>query len=319
VEVNIELADFGSYYIGGSKINVTEGEPTEIQFTRDSAYLRDPKGHYAMGQLYVQFFCPRHRNQHPKVVLIHGGGMCGTTWETTPDGRPGWLHMLLVQGYEVHVVDCVERGRAGFSTMAYEGSPIERSLEEAWSLFRFGTTENFNTRTAFADQQFPIKALDYFANYFVPRWLSTSQLQVDALVMLLEKLGQSVLITHSQGGELGFDAAQQKPQSVAGIIAIEPSSTSRSLDAYRHFHTVIVQGDYLSSTDRWSERADSWQTMINQLNCGAARGTLVDLPTKVGPGNSHFPMMDFNSEACLDVALCTFNQPQLVKHDKVPH
>jgi hypothetical protein len=49
------------------------------------------------------------------VLLWHGGGMTGFTWETTPDGRPGWLWRFLQAGYEVMVSDAVERGRSSWA------------------------------------------------------------------------------------------------------------------------------------------------------------------------------------------------------------
>ena len=57
--------------------------------------------------------------------------MHGSTWETTPDGRPGWINLLLAQGYEVHVLDNVERGRSGFAPGLWRDDPILRSQEEA--------------------------------------------------------------------------------------------------------------------------------------------------------------------------------------------
>lgn len=229
--------------------------------------------------------------------------MCGSTWETTPDGRLGWLHMLVANGYEVHVIDCVERGRAGFSTTAFDGAPIERSIEEAWHLFRFGKAEDFHAKIPFPSQQFPIHVLEYFARYLVPRWLSTSKLQVDALKQLLLKLEKSLLITHSQGGELGFDAAEQQPQTIAGIIAVEPSSLPKSLDSFKSFRTVLMQGDFLDKDERWSKRAEGWESLIRNLRDCDAEARIVDLPNEVGPGNSHMPMMDLNNEQCLKLAL----------------
>ena len=301
--MTLELSDFGSYYVGGSVRHVTEGTPTIVNFTRDVAFKRDPRGHYAYGHAYIQYFRPRERNALPPVVLLHGGGMCGTTWETTPDGRRGWLHMLLQRGFEVHVIDSVERGRAGFSPDAFDGDPIERSMEEAWQLFRFGTAENFSAKVPFKSQQFPIKSINDFARYFVPRWLNTAHLQVNALVQVLQKLQSSILITHSQGGEIGFDAAEQVPYNLAAIIAIEPSGTPESIELLCQIPTVLLQGDYLYTDGRWEKRANTWQSLVQNLKARAATATLVDLPTELGAGNSHLPMMDLNNEMCLEVAL----------------
>ena len=43
-------------------------------------------------------------------------------------------------GFATYVIDNVERGRAGFCSTPGEwpGQPIQRTLQEAWTVFRFG-------------------------------------------------------------------------------------------------------------------------------------------------------------------------------------
>ena len=218
------LRDFGSYTVAGRVIEVTDGEPREVSFTRAAKYIYDPRGHFAVEHAYVQYYIPQNRNESPPIVLVHGGGMHGGTWETTPDGRPGWLNLLVARGYEVHVLDNVERGRSGFAPGLWEGAPLLRSQEEAWSLFRIGPPEGFAARTPFPGSLFPIEAFDAFARMMVPRWLTTTPLHVEALVALLQRTGPAVVICHSQGGEITLDAAMRVPQLFAGLIAVEPST-----------------------------------------------------------------------------------------------
>jgi len=47
--------------------------------------------------------------------MWHGGGLTGVTYETTPDGREGWLNYFLRKGWSVYNSDAVERGRAGWA------------------------------------------------------------------------------------------------------------------------------------------------------------------------------------------------------------
>ena len=42
-------------------------------------------------------------------VLWHGAWLTGATWETTPDGREGWLNYFLKQGWAMYNSDAVER------------------------------------------------------------------------------------------------------------------------------------------------------------------------------------------------------------------
>lgn len=297
------LADFGSYTIGGHIHTVSEGTVQTVNFTRDISYQSDPRGDFAIAHSYVQYFIPSQRNQSPPIVLVHGGGMSGACWERTPDGRSGWLHLLLQRGFEVHVIDLVERGRSGFAPQVFVGEPILRSMNEAWALFRLGKAQDFTTRVAFNHCQFPITHLGSLAQTFVPRWLSTSEFQVAALTALLNKLGHCSIICHSQGGEISYDAASQVPANVNAIIAIEPSSTPQSLDAFSSIPFVIVQGDYLSINDTWRSRTECWNSTIANLSRHNQNARLIDLPSALGPGNTHFPMHDKNSEACLDTLL----------------
>ena len=46
------------------------------------------------------------------LLLWHGGGLTGVTWETKPDGKPGWQMYFINAGHDVYVSDAVERGRA---------------------------------------------------------------------------------------------------------------------------------------------------------------------------------------------------------------
>ena len=298
-----QLADFGSYTVGGHIHTVSQGTVQTINFTRDVSFEYDPRGDFAVAHSYVQYFIPVARNELPPVVLVHGGGLSGAFWETTPDGRPGWLHLLLQRGFEVHVIDLVERGRSGFAPQIFNGEPILRSLNEAWSLFRFGKAEDFAQRKTFNHCQFPANSLEALARLFVPRWLGTSAMQVAAVSALLEKLGNSILICHSQGAEISFDAIQCASATVSTVIAIEPSSAPQSLDRYGQTTLVIVQGDYLSINDIWRSRAASWAAIIAELSVHSPRSALIDLPSTLGSGNTHLPMLDNNSDKCLEISL----------------
>src|SRR5262249_57765849 len=45
----------------------------------------------------------------------------------------------------------------------------------------------------------------------------------DALVALLEKIGPSILLVHSQAGAFGWPVADARPDLVKAILAIEPN------------------------------------------------------------------------------------------------
>lgn len=305
------LKDFGSYTAGGRQHSVTTGEVRDVQFTRDTSYRYDPKGTFAVEHVYVQYFVPERRNEEPAVVLVHGGGMHGSTWDKSPDGRPGWLHLLLQRGYEVHVLDNVERGRSGFMPGLWEGAPILRSLEEAWTLFRFGSREGFQSRTPYPDQQFPIEFLDAFAQNFVPRWLTTTHLHVAGLISVLERTGPAIVICHSQGGEITFDAQAKVPSLVKAIIAVEPSTAECDLIAMQTCPLVLLKGDHMDEDPNTATRARRWGGLIHKLGQRNAPCYLLDTTSEIAPGGSHMLMMDRHSKECLEIALQKLNEVML--------
>ena len=296
------LRDFGSYTAGGRLHEVTAGAPYEVNFTRTVSFEVDPRGLYAIEHAYVQYFVPEDRRPGPPVVLVHGGGMSGSCWETTPDGRPGWLHRLLATGYEVHVVDNAERGRAGFIPDLWPGKPMLRTLDEAWALFRIGAAEGFASRTPFPGQLFPAGHLETFARCFAPRWISTTALQVSALIAVLERTGPAIVICHSQGGELTFDAHAKAPQLFHSIIAVEPSAQPDPASRLGQTPAVLCIGDYLDTSEHSKQRENLWRRLARTAQENSEPLCLLD-PDTFGPGNSHMMMMDRNSDAVLDRAL----------------
>lgn len=294
------LQDFGSYTAGGRVHQVTEGAPQTVQFTRTASYDVDPRGHFAVEHAYVQYFIPENRNAEPPIVFVHGGGLSGSCWDKTPDGRPGWLHLALDRGYEAHVIDNVERGRAGFAPGLWEGEPMLRSLEEAWVLFRIGSREGFTTRTPFEGQRFPFAQFDIFARSFVPRWLGTTPLQVDALYAVLERTGPAIVICHSQGGEITFDAHHKAGHLMKQIIALEPSGYPEDAKTLDDTRLTLCTGDYLESDPQWTARRNAW----HKLAAGGDQITHIE-STSIGSGNSHMLMMDSNAEALFTVAIGT--------------
>src|SRR6202521_12379 len=80
----IALRDMGSFHVGGRLVEIS-GKPTkEVTFTPGGVPAKvDPNGVYQVEQMYVQYFLPANERGVYPLLLWHGGGLTGATYETT--------------------------------------------------------------------------------------------------------------------------------------------------------------------------------------------------------------------------------------------
>jgi len=297
------LARIGSFFAGGRIVEVT-GRPTEtvrISETVD-AFAHDPNGHYAVEGCYVQYAIPE--KPRAAILLVHGGGLSGSCWETTPDERPGWQELLLKRGYAVYIVDMVERGRAGWCPLpeVWPGTPILRTLEEAWRVFRLGRPEDFAARRPFEGQRFPVEVFERFALSGVPRWPGESAAAQAALAEALERIGPCHVIGHSSGSGAVYRLMSARPDLVRTTTQIEPADFP-DIPAPGFAPLLHVFGDFIERSDLWSDlrrRADAY--LRDTVESGRPGETLT-LAQHGLPGHSHMPMMDRGSDAALKIVL----------------
>jgi pimeloyl-ACP methyl ester carboxylesterase len=238
--------------------------------------------------------------------MMHGGGLSGVTWETKPDGRPGWQMFFLRAGHDVYVADAMERGRASWSRYpeVYTGAPLFRTKKEAWELFRIGPANSYQTdparRVAFPETQFPREAFDQFAKQGVPRWATNDAPTQAAYNAAVQKVCPCVIIVHSQGGNFAFNAALAAPDKVKAIVAVEPSGAPdpAKLDLAKLQGTphLFVWGDYLDQHDLWKKITPAVNRYRDALRAAGVRADELLLPQMGMRGNSHMLMMDRNSD-----------------------
>src|SRR6478609_7554432 len=112
----IGLRDMGSFHVGGRVIEITGQPIKEVVFTPGGVPAKiDPNGKYQIEQMYAQYFLQQNPKGKLPLLMWHGGGLTGVTYETKPDGNPGWLNYFLRQGWDVYVSDAMERGRSGWT------------------------------------------------------------------------------------------------------------------------------------------------------------------------------------------------------------
>jgi len=195
-------------------------------------YVTDDDGSRMVDQMYVERL---HRPKQPgevlpKLVLVHGGGLSGASFGTTPDGRPGWRDHFAAQGYDVYVIDQATRGRSGHHVVR---QPIGASRTAEWVAEQYTASESLAPwPSASRHTQWPGSGLkgdplfDQMYAAAVPYFTSnsiTESLGVEAIGRLLDQIGPASLLTHSKGGPVGWRVADAKPDLVEAIIAVEPS------------------------------------------------------------------------------------------------
>lgn len=185
----------------------------------------------ATGQMYVQFHAPAEVTQPYPVVLVHGTAQTGVNFLGTPDGRAGWVDRFVERGFAVYVVDQVGRGRSGDNPEVY-GPYARLAPGDLESIFtgqeRFALFPQAKLHTQWpggpgvkgnaAFDQFYLSQVPYIASA-----LKSEELVNPALIALLEKIGPSVVLTHSQAGVFGWAVSDQRPDLVKAHVAVEPN------------------------------------------------------------------------------------------------
>src|SRR6185369_12908080 len=187
------------------------------------------------------------------------------------------------KGWDTYVSDAVERGRSGFASAdVWENdSPIFLNYQDPYERFRIGQgAGSWNAdpakRKPMPGTQFPVEAYENYMKQTVPRWLSTDKAVVDSYIALVDKVCPCVLLAHSQGGHFGFLVAEQRPDKIKAIVAVESASAGKVADApkLKDIPVMLLFGDYVD---------------------------LINLPDIGIKGNSHMVMQDKNSDQVAEV------------------
>ncbi|MBX9932997.1 MAG: alpha/beta fold hydrolase [Methylobacterium sp.] len=185
----------------------------------------------AAGHMFVQYHAPTEVKQPFPVVMVHGTAQTGINFLGTPDGRPGWVSHFVERGFAVYVVDQVGRGRSGDNPDVY-GPYARLGARDLESIFtgqeKFDLFPQAKRHTQWpggpgvkgnvAFDQFYLSQVPYIASA-----LKSEELVNPALIALLEKVGPSVVLTHSQAGVFGWAVSDQRPDLVKAHVAVEPN------------------------------------------------------------------------------------------------
>jgi hypothetical protein len=80
----IALRDRGSFHVGGRDVEVSGKPVKEVVFTPGGVPAKvDLNGTYSVEAMYVQYFLPANRRGAVPLLMWHGGGLTGVTYEAT--------------------------------------------------------------------------------------------------------------------------------------------------------------------------------------------------------------------------------------------
>lgn len=306
----LALARQGSFAVGGSVVRGPDGQ------TRHGDHA------------YVTVQVPVNAGPVP-LVMVHGNGQSARTWETTPDGRDGFQNIFLRRGFPVYLLDAPRRGAAGQATLG--GTLPATPQDHLWfDRFRVGAWPDY-----FPGVQFPRDA-ESLNQYFRQMTPDTApwdlEVSSSAVAALHDQIGSSVLITHSQGGGVGWYTGM-KSANVAAIVAYEPGSNfpfpeaelpepiDGSAGVFRangvplteflkltKMPIVLYYGDFIPTErspveghDQWRVRVVMARKWIDAVNRHGGDASLVLFPEIGVTGNTHFPFSDLNNVRIADL------------------
>ncbi len=287
------------------------------------------------GPMYVAWEAPEAVIRPWPIVLVHGGGLQGTEWRETPDGRPGWAQRLVEAGYAVLMVDRPGQGRSPYHTAVLEPMGPPFTYEGGRKIYFPPEAADRHTQWPFAPDH--DAAMDAFiAGYGpLPADLAASEdMDADRLARLLDKIGPAVLLTHSASGPSGWLAADRPPGLVKAIVSVEPMGppfadipnigplswglTAAPLtfdppldtpEAVRAADPSAVHLPNLAGlpiavvTGETSSFAQASPPIVERLRAGGAAAELLHLPDHGVTGNGHGLIYELNSDAALQPVL----------------
>ncbi|MBQ3379583.1 MAG: alpha/beta fold hydrolase [Clostridia bacterium] len=302
------IAEQGYFSAGGTVTEPVAGDYDETVNWQDPSRAGNTM-HVDHANVFYQIAA--NDNGNP-IVYLHGAGQSRMGWMTTPDGREGWSDIFLKNGHSAFLVDQPRRGEAGSVS---EGPVDTLAGDQAWyTHFRIGRI----APDRYEGSQFPEgeEAQDQFFRQMTPNTGEYDQEVITAamnevLKKAYEKTGNKViLMTHSQGGLIGWDVDLDY---VSAIIAIEPGfapseamtpeSYNKFMDMQDKIPIIFYYGDYIdngpediASTQFWQWSRQSCIDFAEAYNTAGGDAAVINLPDEGIYGNSHFLFQELNNE-----------------------
>jgi pimeloyl-ACP methyl ester carboxylesterase len=296
----LNIARQGSLEAGGETVFCATNDGGDPNSTRW------PQGRVVINHVYASYQYPVDQKFKYPILFNPGGGHTARVYDTTPDGREGWLTLFLREGFATYGVDRVNTGRAGSDICKINAVKLgtappselpamnRYAAESAWVTFRWGPEFG----KPYPDTQFPVEAADNYYPQTVTTYRDPQELRksVNALAALLDKIGPATLQTWSSSGLMGYLTAAERPELVKGILAVETSPGAfaeippDALKILAKVPIVIVIGD------RAPDRVEASRAFQSKMRALGGDVTVDVLPDAGIRGNGHTLMLEKNNK-----------------------
>ncbi|KIW64883.1 hypothetical protein PV04_07187 [Phialophora macrospora] len=191
-------------------------------------YIQDDRGTHMTGQICVRRY-GRKVDNRPAIIYIHGAAQTGTHWEATPDGRPGLALLQAQEGWECYVVDQPGVGRSRYHADDL-GGLTHYTVEELEECFTSPPHDSYPQAHLLTQWPGSGKKGDPVFDAFyasqvghLAQYRDVERAFRPLAKALFARTGSAFLVTHSQSGPIGWHIADECPEMVRGIVALEPN------------------------------------------------------------------------------------------------
>jgi pimeloyl-ACP methyl ester carboxylesterase len=297
----LRIAKQGSMEAGGRTILCTTNDGGDPNSTRW------PTGHVVVDNVYATYQYPADQRYPYPILFNSGGGHTARVYDTTPDGREGWLTLFVREGFPVYGVDRPNTGRSGTDVCKINAVKLGKAppselpainryaAESSWVTFRWGPKFG----VPYPNTQFPV---DHADDYY-PQTVSTyrdpaeTQKSVAAFSALIDKIDSPVIIqSWSSSGLLGYLTAVERPEKVKAILAVETSVTAFDLIPAEGRQKLAKIPIYVIIGDHAQDRVDASRKFQKEMAAIGGHVTVDVLPEAGIHGNGHTMMMERNNK-----------------------
>jgi pimeloyl-ACP methyl ester carboxylesterase len=279
----LKLADSGVFWVGTERKTM-------------------PYGTIHVGPMFVQYFEPAQQRHPLPVVLVHGGGGQSVHYMGL-GGASGWAHHFVQAGYKVYLIDRPGHGRSVYHPDA---------LGEIGPLVTYDLlTRDTVTSARQPNKQWPgttgdigdplVDQLMAAANSALRDGQLAQDLWKRHGAALIDRIGPSILVTHSAGGPFGWLVANERPNLVKAVASFE-GGTAPLVGQGGAAGTPLTGLKNMPVMYLLSERGGrQGKPIIDALTASGARAELIDLKDRGILGNSHFAMFENNRRQVFEV------------------